>query len=155
MTSIFLVRDDQVLLLYRRGSRAVPDSWVGVGGHVEPDESTDPTAAAVRELQEEIGVAPTDLHDLALRYVSLRDTGDEIRNTYFFTATLSDDAERPEHCEEGDLRWFAMEAIPSDLDMRPTAQAAFRHWLAIGRHDAAVRLVVMAADHDAARVVEP
>ncbi|MEQ7129418.1 substrate-binding domain-containing protein [Actinopolymorpha sp. B11F2] len=36
MTSIFLIRDDRILLLYRIGSSAIPDSWVGIGGHVDP-----------------------------------------------------------------------------------------------------------------------
>ena len=52
MTSVFLVRDDQVLLLYRVGSRAVADSWVGVGGHLEPEEIGDPTRGVLRELDE-------------------------------------------------------------------------------------------------------
>lgn len=149
---MFLVRDGQLLLLFRRGSRAITDSWVGIGGHIEPDESSDPTTAALRELAEEIGVV-SGLSELALRYVSLRDTGTEIRTTHYFTAILAADALIPETCPEGDLRWFALDAVPEDLDMPPTARAALRHWLDHGQYDDAVRLVTMTADQTEAHVV--
>lgn len=63
-----------MLLLYRRGSRAIADSWVGIGGHLEPGELTNPTAAALRELKEEIGVTADHLTDLA--EPSIRRTAD-------------------------------------------------------------------------------
>lgn len=106
LTSVFLVRRGQVLLLYRRGSRAIADSWVGIGGHLEPEELTAPTAAALRELHEEVGVAGDQLTNLALRYVAVRDTGTEIRTTYYYTADLAADVRLPTTCPEGDLRWF-------------------------------------------------
>jgi 8-oxo-dGTP diphosphatase len=81
MTSIFLIRGARILLLYRIGSSAVPDSWVGIGGHVEPGELRDPTRAALRELQEEVGIGPSQIDDLRLRYVSMRDSGEELRFT--------------------------------------------------------------------------
>lgn len=146
MTSIFLVRDGQVLLLYRKGSRAIDDSWVGIGGHVTPGEIDDPTAGVLRELEEEIGVVPDQIRDLALRYVSLRDTGSELRHTYYFTATLRSDVPLPGHCAEGDLRWFDLATDPSDLEMPPTAHVAFAHWLRDGRHDEALRFIVIGAD---------
>ena len=152
MTSVFLLRDDRLLLLFRRGSRAIADSWVGVGGHVEPAELADPTRAALRELDEEIGVASDQLADLSLRYVALRDSGSEVRTTYYFTARLASDVVVPERCEEGDLRWFRLDAVPTDLDMPPTATAVLRHWLEHGRHDDALRLVTMTADQLAAQV---
>ncbi|HIT76260.1 MAG TPA: NUDIX domain-containing protein [Candidatus Avipropionibacterium avicola] len=155
MTSVLLVREGQLLLLYRRGSRAIADSWVGIGGHIEPEESTDPTAAALRELSEEIGVEASQLTDLALRYVSLRDSGTELRTTHYFTAVLADDAVVPPTCDEGDLRWFALDAVPPDLPMPPTAHAAVHHWLTRGRHDDAVRLVVMPTGRDQAEVLNP
>ena len=36
MTSLYILKDDKVLLLYRQGSRVVNDKWVGsAGGHFE------------------------------------------------------------------------------------------------------------------------
>lgn len=145
MTSIFLVRDRQVLLLYRRGSRAIDDSWVGVGGHLDPGELDDPTAGVLRELEEELGVVPDQLGDLALRYVSLRDTGSELRHTYYFTATIGPDVPIPTVCAEGDLRWFDLAMDHPDLEMPPTARLAFAHWLKHGRHDQALRFIAIDA----------
>ncbi|GAA1597211.1 MULTISPECIES: NUDIX domain-containing protein [Kribbella] len=145
LTSLYLVRDRRVLLLYRRGSRAIPDSWVGIGGHLEPAELTDPTAAALRELHEELGITPEQLADLALRYVAVRDTGTEIRTTYYFTAELDAEAVVPAECSEGDLAWFDLVEDPR-LDMPVTARVAFTHWLAVGRHDRKLRFVAVDAE---------
>ena len=42
MTSIYILREDCLLLLYRVGSRVVEPSWCGVGGHFEPEELNRP-----------------------------------------------------------------------------------------------------------------
>jgi 8-oxo-dGTP diphosphatase len=147
MTSMFLTRDDRVLLLYRIGSSAVPDSWVGIGGHVEPEEIRDPAAAMLRELDEEIGITADDMAGLALRYVSLRDNGQELRITYYFTADLVPAAPAPTACTEGELRWFDLNtAAVRSLDMPPTASVALNHWLDEGHHDDLLRSIVMTSD---------
>jgi 8-oxo-dGTP diphosphatase len=146
MTSMFLVRDGQVLLLYRKGSRAIADSWVGVGGHLDPSEINDPTAGVLREVQEEIGVRADQIDDLRLRYVAVRDSGRELRHTYYFTATLQPEVRIPRDCAEGELRWFDLAMDPSELEMPPTAQIALAHWLTQGRHDEALRFIVIGAD---------
>ncbi|HZX05468.1 NUDIX domain-containing protein [Kribbella sp.] len=145
LTSIYLVRDDRVLLLYRRGSRAIADSWVGIGGHIEPDELADPTAAALRELHEELGITADQLTALALRYIAVRDTGTEIRTTYYFTAALAPAATVPSECAEGDLAWFDLADDPR-LGMPVTARIAFAHWRAVGRHDRKLRFITVDAD---------
>lgn len=144
MTSVFLVHRGSVLLLYRRGSRAIADSWVGIGGHLEPSEQ--PTSAALRELHEEIAVTADQLTNLALRYVAMRDTGTEVRTTYYFAADLRPESPIPTECTEGDLRWFDLTVDPRTLDMPPTARVAFAHWLATGRHDQELRFIVIDAD---------
>jgi 8-oxo-dGTP diphosphatase len=146
MTSIFLIRDDRILLLYRIGSAAIPDSWVGIGGHVDPDEMRRPTRAALRELEEEVGITSEQVRDLTLRYVSLRDSGEELRFTYYFTATLPPEIPEPTECSEGELRWFEIAPGPANLPMPPTAGVALEHWLARGRHDDLLRTIVMTSD---------
>lgn len=133
MTSIFLIRGNRILLLYRVGSSAIRDSWVGIGGHVDPDEIRDPTQAALRELEEEVGLSPDQIRDLTLRYVSLRDNGEELRITYYFTATLPPGTPDPEECTEGELRWFEIAPEVADLSMPPTTSVALKHWLSRGR----------------------
>lgn len=146
MTSIFLIRGNRILLLYRVGSSAIRDSWVGIGGHVDPDEIRDPTQAALRELEEEVGLSPDQIRDLTLRYVSLRDNGEELRITYYFTATLPPGTPDPEECTEGELRWFEIAPEVADLSMPPTTSVALKHWLSRGRHDNLLRSIVMGAD---------
>jgi 8-oxo-dGTP diphosphatase len=143
---MFLVREGQVLLLYRKGSRAIDDSWVGIGGHLAGAEIEDPAAGVLREVEEEIGVTPDQISELALRYVALRDTGTELRHTYYFTATLRPGVPVPAECVEGELRWFDLAMDPAELEMPPTAQLAFGHWLREGRHDAVLRFIVLGAD---------
>ena len=145
LTSVFLVRQGSVLLPYRRGSRAIADSWVGIGGHVEAGEFDDPAAAALRELHEEVGVANDHLDNFSLRYVAMRDTGTEVRTTYYFTADLLAESPVPTECAEGDLRWFELTMDPASLEMPPTAAVAFAHWLAQGRHDQQLRLIMIDA----------
>ncbi|MEV4262163.1 NUDIX domain-containing protein [Kribbella sp. NPDC049584] len=146
LTSVFLLHQGSVLLLYRRGSRAIADSWVGIGGHVEAGELDNPTGAALRELHEEVGVAADHLDNFSLRYVAMRDTGTEVRTTYYFTADLRTGSPIPTECTEGDLRWFELTTDPSTLEMPPTAAVAFAHWLGEGRHDEQLRFIVLDAD---------
>ncbi|MFI5695124.1 NUDIX domain-containing protein [Kribbella sp. NPDC051586] len=143
LTSVFLVREGSVLLLYRRGSRAIADSWVGIGGHVEANELGNPTAAALRELHEEVAVISDHVDNFNLRYVALRDTGTELRTTYYFTADLRPEAPVPTECTEGDLRWFDLAVAPPELEMPPTAEVAFAHWWAVGRCDEALRFILI------------
>lgn len=42
MTSIYITREDRMLLLYRIGSRVVAPSWCGIGGHFEEAELNNP-----------------------------------------------------------------------------------------------------------------
>jgi len=91
-----------------------------------------------------IGVTADQLTDLALLYVAVRDTGDEVRTTYYFTANLT--VPGPTECSEGDLKWFELTMNPSTLDMPPTARIAFAHWLAAGRFDERLRFIMVDAD---------
>lgn len=65
-TLVFLTQGDAVLLL--RGAptkRLWAGRYNGLGGHVEPGETF--AAAALREVEEEAGIAPTQIRDFALR----------------------------------------------------------------------------------------
>ena len=54
MTSVYLICEDKMLLLYRQGSRVVNDMWIGsAGGHFEENELNDAGACVLRELEEE------------------------------------------------------------------------------------------------------
>ena len=137
MTSIYLLSGEQVLLLYRQGSRVVNDVWVGsAGGHFEERELNDPEACVLRELEEELSVTPAMLEGLALRYVTLRRRG-ELRINYYFFAELPGGPGMPLRSDEGELRWFPLrEALT--LEMPFSAKRVLEHYLRRGRYDSAL-----------------
>ena len=68
MTSIYLVNEENMLLLYRQGGRVVNNVWTGsAGGHFEENELNDSRACVLREMQEELGITEDDIEGLSLR----------------------------------------------------------------------------------------
>ena len=136
MASIYLLRGDEILLLYRQGSRVVNDVWIGsAGGHMETNEINHPEACALREMQEELGLTADDITPPQLRYITMRMTGCEIRQNYYYFAQLKADRELVSN--EGTLRWFRMDEL-AGLPMAYTARYMIDHWLREGRHTACV-----------------
>ena len=136
MTGIYLTCGDQILLLYRQGSRVVNNLWVAsAGGHLETYELNDARACVLRELNEELGLREDALADLQLRYTTLRRMKGEIRVNYYFFAELKGGTEMQLTSDEGTLRWFPMEEIEG-LEMPFTAGFVLRHYLEIGRRTA-------------------
>lgn len=145
MTAIYLTAGERILLLYRRGSRVVPDCYTGTaGGHFEPEELNDPLACVMRELREETGLTANDITTPALRYVTLRCTGGEIRQNYYFFAELRD-PDRMVISNEGTI----LACLPEEalaLKMPHTAKFMYEHWLHIGRYDDALYCGTAAAE---------
>ena len=131
MASIYLFRDDQILLLYRQGSKVVNNVWIGsAGGHMEPAEIASPETCVLREMQEELGLSPHEITQPQLRYITQRMTNGEIRQNYYYFAQLKTD--RKLVSTEGTLRWFGLGEVDK-LPMAYTARFMLDHWLAVGR----------------------
>ncbi|MFT3952141.1 MAG: NUDIX domain-containing protein [Oscillospiraceae bacterium] len=131
MASVYLMRGNRVLLLYRIGSRVVDECYVGTaGGHFERNELNDAKACLLRELQEEIGLGESDIENLQLRYITLRLKKDEIRQNYFFFAQLKDTAESLTS-NEGKLQWFDLNEA-ANLEMPHSAKHMYLHYLHTG-----------------------
>lgn len=131
MTSIYLFRGNEVLLLFRQGSRVVNDVWLGTaGGHFEEFELNDAKACVLRELKEEVGVEESQLSNLTLKYVTLRNIKGEIRQNYYFFAELDQDISLESN--EGILKWFQVDEI-GNLDMPFTSKYVINHYLTEGR----------------------
>jgi len=131
MTSLYLVRDDAVLCLYRIGSRVANGKYIGsAGGHFEECELNDPLKCILREMQEELGLLESDVEGLSLRYITHRLVGGEIRQNYYFFARLKE--ERILNSTEGNLRWVLNEEIPN-LTMPISAKHMILHYLAEGQ----------------------
>ena len=133
MTSLYLVRETEVLCLYRMGSRVANNKYIGTcGGHFEEAELNDPLKCILREAQEELGLTESDLEGLKLRYITHRLTGGEIRQNYYFFARLK--KERELSSNEGILHWVSFEEVPS-LHMPISAKHMILHYLSTGRFD--------------------
>lgn len=131
MTSVYFVREDGILCLYRIGSRVANRKYVGAaGGHFEKEELNDPRACLLREMQEELGLSEVDVDGLRLRYITHRLVGGEIRQNYYFFARLKGD--KPLSSTEGKLCWVPYEAI-SSLEMPVSAKHMILHYVREGR----------------------
>jgi 8-oxo-dGTP diphosphatase len=133
MTSLFFVREEGLLCLYRIGSRVANRKYVGAcGGHFEESELSSPEACVLREMEEELGLRPEDIEDLTLRYMTVRYMGHEIRQNYYFFARIKN--ERELSSTEGELRFFTWEELKS-VDMPVSARHMMDHYLETGRFD--------------------
>ncbi|MBR2879798.1 MAG: NUDIX domain-containing protein [Oscillospiraceae bacterium] len=133
MTSIYLLCGDEMLLLYRRGSRVANNTYISsAGGHFEPGELNDPHRCMLRELKEELTLEEAQLEDLRLRYVTQRLKNGEVRQIYYYFARIADKS-LVEKSSEGSLQWFPLEEILS-LPMPVTAKQMLEHYIAIGQH---------------------
>ena len=133
MTSLYLTRDDSVLCLYRIGSRVADKMYIGsAGGHFETKELNNARACVLREAYEELGIQEEDLLDLKLRYITLRLKNGEVRQNYYFFATLREN--RYLESTEGQLHWIKFEDVPA-LKMPSSAKHMILHYLHQGRFD--------------------
>jgi len=135
MTSVYLLRGNQILLLYREGSKVANHQWVGsAGGHFEECELNDARACVLREIKEELSITEECLVGLQLKYVTLRRTKGEIRQNYYFFANLEREDENELVSNEGILRWFELEELQA-LEMPFSAKYMIEHYMTIGRYD--------------------
>ena len=134
MTSLYLVREGEILCLLRQGSRVANNKYVGCcGGHFEEEELSDAGACILREMEEELGLKEEDVEDMTLRYVTIRYMGHEIRQNYYFFARLK--GERTLSSTEGNLRWCSWEEL-ENLEMPVSARHMMDHDLKEGRFTA-------------------
>lgn len=135
MTSIFVLNENKVLLLYRIGSKVIiTPKWCGIGGHFENSELNDPYVCILRELYEETGMTEADIYNLKLKYVTLRIEENEIRQNYYFFADLANLQFRINHCDEGKLEWVNIhDALEKEMPF--SAKYCFKHYFETGRYD--------------------
>lgn len=133
MASVYLRRDNQLLLLYRQGNSIVSNLWIGsAGGHFEEGEVKDARQCLLRELYEELAISKASLSNLSLRYVTLRYADGELRQNYYFFADLIDPEVMTPASTEGITKWFAL----NDMDGLPmpfTARYMIDHYLRTGQ----------------------
>jgi len=132
MASVYITHGDEILLLYRRGSRVANNSYVAsAGGHFEEGELNSPRACVEREMYEELGLRPEALGEMRLRYITLRRKNGEIRQIYYYFAEL-DDKEKVTVSNEGGLEWVKMSRC-LERPMPFTAWWVVKHYIEKGR----------------------
>jgi 8-oxo-dGTP diphosphatase len=73
MTSVYLTKEDKVLLLYRQGGRVVNNVWTGsAGGHFEEFELNNARACVIWEMEEELGLKEDGLKEDVEEGLTLR-----------------------------------------------------------------------------------
>ena len=134
MASVYFTRDNEILLLHRQGNSIVSNLWIGsAGGHFEKEELNDAKACILRELSEELSLTQSQIRNLQLRYVSLRNMNDEIRQNYYFFAELSSDVPNEISSTEGMLKWVPFQET-DQYPMPFTAKYVVDHYINTGRH---------------------
>ena len=106
-TLCYIERDGQYVMLHRikKDGDENAGKWIGIGGHVEENES--PRECVLREIREETGLAVTELKLRGVITFILPDWGNEL--TFLYTAR-TDDSALPE-CAEGVLQWVPIRQI--------------------------------------------
>lgn len=129
MTSVYMVRNDEILLLYRRGSRVLNDLWIGsAGGHFNNNELDKPYDCVVRELNEELNISLEDIKNLKLRYITLRKIDNEVRQNYYYFAEINEILGKTIESNEGDLKWFNIKELPFNK-MPITSKEVLKHYI--------------------------
>ncbi len=105
MTGAFLTNSQDMLLMKRAETMHIaPGLWAGIGGHVEPEEISDPLRCVLREIEEETGIGPDSITGIRLQAVVHRQRGQEIRLQYiYFGYTKTRDIG---YTAEGALHWI-------------------------------------------------
>ena len=146
MTAIYITRGEEMLMLYRIGSRVVEPSWCGIGGHFEESELNDPFACALRELEEETPIRRDMLENIEFKYVTLRLKKGEVRQNYYYFASLKDDVDVSLDSDEGRLQWVPFSQV-MEKDMPLTAKFMLEHYMNVGRFDDDLYSGVTKEDH--------
>ena len=119
--------------MFRQGGSVVNEVWTGsAGGHFEDYELNDAKACVLRELEEELGLCESDIENLVLRYITLRNVKGEIRQNYYFFADLKAHTGDTLCSNEGTLQWFPLSEI-GVLEMPYTAKYVMRHYTEVGQ----------------------
>ena len=128
VVAALIVQSQRVLLGLRSAARTFyPDVWDMFGGHVEPAEGHEETL--VRELQEELGITPTQWTFLETLNLALADPSDQITvDLYLVTAWKGTPFNRqPE--EHSVIHWFSLTEAAQLRLADPTYLTLFAKYL--------------------------
>ena len=120
-----IARDGRVLLGKRTSAVRFAGMWDAFGGHLVPCE--EPSAALIRELQEELGITVLRPRFLGI-YEDIDPTSKDLfRHYLFFVTRWRGDLEIANE-EHSEVRWFTPEET-GQLDLAPSLKDAIRRVL--------------------------
>ena len=110
-----LVEDGRILLGKRSPHRGLyPNAWDMIGGHQEEGETLDQTLR--RELEEEIGVTPTEFHEVAVLAERAPEVHGERAYHVFAVTAWRGPGPAMRGDEHTEIGWFTVdEALALDL----------------------------------------
>jgi len=158
MAAAFLTCNDKVLMLKRGLHKKLgPGLWAGIGGHMELDDITNPRELTLietcyREVLEETGICRSDIHNLKLKYITVKKDPSEVRLHYNFMGELKTEIPLPK-CDEGELHWICKNDILA-LPMSNTVRETVKHWLLADNPCDDVYIVAVNKAGDAATICE-
>lgn len=113
MSVCFLIDDNNKILMLKKNIERdfLPGKIVPVGGHINPQEISQPTLACQREIFEETGIKRSEIHDLRLKYIIMRNKSDkEIRIQYVHFGKIKNDVNY-QSSSEGEIIKLPIEEI--------------------------------------------
>lgn len=108
LTTLCYIERNGCWLMLNRNKKSSDENagkWIGVGGHLEQDES--PDECVIREIREETGLIPKDLILRGIITFILPDWGNEL--SFLYTCTAEGDP--VQECQEGCLSWVPFDRI--------------------------------------------
>ena len=110
--AVILTRDDQVLLMKRKGPHG-PGTWTVPGGHMDLGET--PEQCGARECKEEIGVDVVDLHFRAITNDIFEGEDRQSISIWMDGRIQSGEPRIVAEKEASEIGWFSWDALPQPL----------------------------------------
>ncbi|MBL8121217.1 8-oxo-dGTP diphosphatase [Candidatus Saccharibacteria bacterium] len=108
---VFLIRDEHILLARKKRGHGL-GKLNGAGGKLEPGET--PTAAAEREVHEELGVYVDELQEVAMLHFTQEPKIDAYSDEDCTVYLCRSWASEPTESDELEPFWFPLGSIPYD-----------------------------------------
>lgn len=110
-----IIQDKKVLLTQRQADLSEGGKWCLPGGYVDKDETT--IEAVIREVHEEIGFTSNVQGLLTVRDNPHRRNDTRQNISFVFLVELIAKVALPDPAEVQELKWWPLDALPSEADM--------------------------------------
>lgn len=136
--AILIDEYENALFLHKdKDSRFLPDRVVPIGGHLKQIELRSPLKACEREINEEASISSSQINNLYLKYIILRNRDDkELRIQYVFLGEIKNNTEF-KSSKEGQILKIPIQKI-FDYNTTYSTKCIINHYIKIGKYDSEV-----------------